>query len=176
MIRLALAMGWAMTAGGRVGNLIRRAIVPRLRVIPGMRCRIVNSTTPALHRSALVAKPPLISRPRQLAGTLCPNPLLESKQRLDAVAGPGFALVSTTPLTPSQRTQLDARGAVAITATPGSELAQWLRRGGAGAAIIRPDRTVMQTGRTVSALCDSVPTFRLSAAAAQPNTHYSKTR
>jgi 3-(3-hydroxy-phenyl)propionate hydroxylase len=29
----------------------------------------------------------------------------------------------------------------------------WLRRGRATAAIVRPDRTVMRTGRDVAALC-----------------------
>ena len=51
MIGLALGMGWAMTAGGRVGNTIRRSVAPRLHLIPGMREKIVNGTTPALRRS-----------------------------------------------------------------------------------------------------------------------------
>ena len=55
MIRLALTVGRAMTGGGRVGNLARRLVLPRLRLIPGMRHKVVDSTTPALHPSALVA-------------------------------------------------------------------------------------------------------------------------
>ena len=35
MIRLALGVGWAMTAGGRFGNLIRRLVVTRMHVRPG---------------------------------------------------------------------------------------------------------------------------------------------
>ncbi len=53
MIRFALAMGAAMTAGGEVGNFLRRVVVPRLHLIPGVREKIVDSTTPALHSSAV---------------------------------------------------------------------------------------------------------------------------
>jgi 3-(3-hydroxy-phenyl)propionate hydroxylase len=158
MIGLALGMGWAMTAGGRAGNAIRRTVVPRLHLFPGVRGKIVNSSTPALHRSALVIK---TFRPGQLAGTLCPNGILPDGARLDSELGGGFALISTEPLTARQREQLRQRGAVAVTTAPSSQLADWLRRGGARAAIIRPDRTVMRAGRDVSALCDAIPRFRL---------------
>ena len=92
MIGLALTIGWSMTAGGEVGNLIRRSLVPRLRFVPGLRDKIVDSRTPALHRSAMVVK---ARRPRQLAGTLCLNPVLEDGEHLDAALGDGFALVTT---------------------------------------------------------------------------------
>ena len=157
MIRRAVSMGWAMTAGGRVGNFIRAAIVPRLYLIPGMRSRVVNSKTPALHRSALVVK---TWRPRQLPGTLCPNPVLPNGGRLDTVLRNGFALISAEPLSPTRRERLRQRGAVAVIATPDGELARWLRRGGARAAIIRPDRVVMQAGRRPLALGDAIPPFR----------------
>ena len=84
MIRYALAMGTAMTAGGEVGNLLRRVVVPRLHLVPGVREKIVDSTTPALHSSELVLK----SRGRrQLAGGLCPNPVLVDGKRLDEIVG-----------------------------------------------------------------------------------------
>ena len=92
MIRLALNVGWAMTGGGRVGDLARRAVLPRLRLIPGLRDKVVDSTTPALRASALVRKS---RRRRRLAGSLCPNPLLPNGQRLDDVVGTGFALITT---------------------------------------------------------------------------------
>jgi 3-(3-hydroxy-phenyl)propionate hydroxylase len=156
LIGLALGMGWAMTAGGRVGDAIRRTVVPRMHLIPGMRARIVNSRTPALHSSALVVKR---HRPRQLAGTLCPNPVLPEGVRLDTVLGTGFAAITTTRLTAQQREQLRQRGAIALSVESTSELGCWLRRGGATAAIIRPDRTVMQSGRRASIVCDAVPSF-----------------
>ena len=157
MIGLALGMGWAMTAGGGLGNAIRRMVAPRLHVIPWLRSMITNSATPALRRSALVIKS---RRPRQLAGTLCPNPVVGDDDHLDAVLGNGFGLVTTQPLDATQREQLRRRGTVAITAAPGGELARWLRRGGATAAVIRPDRTVMRAGGRPAALCDEVPPFR----------------
>jgi 3-(3-hydroxy-phenyl)propionate hydroxylase len=160
MIGLALTVGRAMTAGGRVGNFIRGALVPRLHLMPGMRARITNSRTPALHRSALVVK---TFRGRRLAGTLCPNPVLSDGARLDTVLGNGFALLSIEPPSPAQHEQLRRRGAVVVNAQPGSELARWLQRRAAKAAIVRPDRTVMRAGRQLSALCDAIPRFRLSA-------------
>ncbi len=36
MIRLALGVGWAMTGGGRVGDVARRVLLPRLGLIPGL--------------------------------------------------------------------------------------------------------------------------------------------
>jgi 2-polyprenyl-6-methoxyphenol hydroxylase-like FAD-dependent oxidoreductase len=149
MIRLALGVGWAMTGGGRAGNLARRAVLPRLRLIPGLRDMVV-STTPALHASALVCKS---RRPRQLAGTLCPNPLLPNGQRLDDVIGAGFALVTTSRPDAADEAALRRRGVVVTIADPGSALDAWLRRGRANAALVRPDGTVMRAGRDVAALC-----------------------
>ncbi|MEV0671510.1 bifunctional 3-(3-hydroxy-phenyl)propionate/3-hydroxycinnamic acid hydroxylase [Mycobacterium sp. NPDC050441] len=156
MIRLALAVGRAMTAGGEFGNLIRRMVVPRLHWLPGLSTNIVDSETPALHRSALVQK----SRThRQLAGRLCPNPLVGNGTRLDSVLGDGFAVVTVTPPSPAELALAEQRGAVVHLAAPGSELASWLRRGRADAAIIRPDRTVMRAGRDLPTLFDSLPRF-----------------
>ncbi|MBW8710283.1 MAG: bifunctional 3-(3-hydroxy-phenyl)propionate/3-hydroxycinnamic acid hydroxylase [Mycobacterium sp.] len=156
MIGLALGMGWAMTAGGRFGSAIRRTVAPRLHLIPGMREKLVNGSTPALRRSALVIKG---RGPRQLAGTLCPNPVLESGERLDAAFGNRFALVTTVRPHAFQCGLLEDHGAVLHIAKPGSELAQWLGRGRATAAIIRPDRTVMCTGRNLWKLCAAMPGF-----------------
>jgi 3-(3-hydroxy-phenyl)propionate hydroxylase len=166
MIGLALVIGQAMTAGGRLGNGLRSAIAPHLHLIPGLRQRIVNSRTPALHRSALVIK----SRaPRQLAGALCPNPVLAAGQRLDEVVGDGFTVVTTVRPHAFQCDLIEQCGAVLHVAEAGSELARWLRRGHATAAIIRPDRTVMCAGRNVSALCAAMPEFR------QPLAHRKET-
>ena len=150
MIRLALFVGWAMTGGGRAGDLARRALLPRLRLIPGLRDKVVTSTTPALHASALVCKS---RRARQLGGTLCPNTLLPSGQRLDDVAGTGFVLVTAGPPAAADRALLRRRGVGVLIAQPGDALDAWLRRGRAAAALVRPDRTVMRAGRDVAALC-----------------------
>jgi 3-(3-hydroxy-phenyl)propionate hydroxylase len=156
MIGLALGMGWAMTAGGQLGNALRRIIAPRMHLIPGLRQKIVNGTTPALHRSAFVIKN---RAPRQLGGTLCPNPVLTDGARLDTVFGNRFALVTTTRPPAFQCTLLEQRGAVVHIAAPGSELGRWLRRGNATAAIIRPDRTVMCAGRNLWRVCAAIPRF-----------------
>jgi 3-(3-hydroxy-phenyl)propionate hydroxylase len=170
MIGLALAVGGAMTAGGRIGNVIRAAVLPRLGLIPGMRARIISSRTPAFRRSTLVVK---TFRNRRLPGTLCPNPLLPDGTRLDTVLGNGFALITVEPPSPAQRELLHRRGAAVVNAAPGGELVRWLQHAKATAAIIRPDRTVMQAGRRLSALCDAIPSFRLPAnadtAATVPN-------
>jgi 3-(3-hydroxy-phenyl)propionate hydroxylase len=154
MIRLALGVGRAMTAGGDFGNLVRRVVVPQLRRLPGLSARVLDSQTPALHHSALVHK---THAPWQLAGTLCPNLVTDGGQRLDAALGNGFALVTTVAPRPVERALAEQRGAVIHVAAPGTELAQWLRRGRASAAIIRPDRTVMRAGRALGALCDALP-------------------
>ena len=97
--------------------------------------------------------------PRQLAGTLSPNPVVDGNRRLTEVAGNRFAMVTAIPLARGDREMLDARGAIVVYAAAGSELAEWLRRGRATAAVIRPDMTVMSSGRNPSALCRRMPTF-----------------
>lgn len=150
MIRLALNVGRSMTGGGHLGNLVRRVVLPRLRLIPGLRDKVVDSTTPALRRSVLVSKS---HRPRRLAGMLCPNPPLPGGQGLDDVLGTGFGLITTSRLGAADEASLRRRGVVVVVARPGSALESWLRQGRAAAAIVRPDRTVMRAGRDVTALC-----------------------
>jgi 3-(3-hydroxy-phenyl)propionate hydroxylase len=150
MIHLALGVGWAMTGGGRAGDLLRRLVLPRLRLIPGLRDKVVDSTTPPLRASALVCKS---RRPRQLAGTLCPNPLLPNGQRLDDVIGAGFALITTSQPGADEQALLEGRGVAVVVAEPGGGLDSWLRRGRATAALVRPDRTVMRAGRDQAAMC-----------------------
>ena len=165
MIRLALGMGWAMTAGGSLGNLIRRTLAPRLHLIPGVRTRLVNSSTSPLRRSALIVKS---WRLHGLAGSLCPNPVMGNEVRLDTLLGNGFGLITAEPLEPSRSEELRLRGTTVIIAQPGTELARWLRRGGALAAVVRPDRTVMQTGRRLRPLCDAIPRFVTAVETRQP--------
>lgn len=160
MIRLALSVGWAMTAGGEFGNLMRRLVVTRMKFIPGLRAKVIDSRTPAMRASAFVRTSRM---PRQLAGTLCPNPVLADGRRLDSILGGGFALITTVPLTAAQRSALGERGAAVHIAAPGCELADWLRRANATSAIVRPDRTVMCAGRDIRTICDLLPTFKPAA-------------
>lgn len=156
MIGLAVAMGWSMTAGGRIGDAVRAAVVPRVHLIPGARALITNNRTPALRSSALVHKG---FSGRLRAGKLCPNAILPGEVRLDSILGDGFALVTTEAVNSLQREQIIRRGATIVTAPPESELARWLLRGGVKAAIIRPDRTVLQAGRQLDPLCATMPRF-----------------
>jgi 3-(3-hydroxy-phenyl)propionate hydroxylase len=97
--------------------------------------------------------------PGGLAGTLCPNPVLQEGQRFDEVVGNRFALITSSPLTDAQRNELHSRGAVVVHAAPDSELEGWLRDGRASAAIVRPDRAVMQAGKNTEAICRAMPAF-----------------
>jgi 3-(3-hydroxy-phenyl)propionate hydroxylase len=154
MIRLALGVGRAMTAGGDLGNFVRRVVLPKLHRLPGLSAKVLDSKTPRLRRSALVVKS-LVSR--RLTGTLCPNPVVAGDSRLDTEIGDGFAVITATEPGPVERALIARRGALLHIAAPGTELARWLRHGHAGAAIIRPDRTVMRAGRDVRALSASLP-------------------
>jgi 3-(3-hydroxy-phenyl)propionate hydroxylase len=156
MIRLALTVGWAMTAGGEFGNLARRLLVTRMQFIPGMRGKIVGSRTPALHRSAFVQAGHV---PRRLAGTLCPNPVCTDGHRLDDLLGNGFSVIAAEPPTAAQRARLDAAAVAIHVVKPSSELAEWLRRGHAAAAVVRPDRTVMYATRDVQKIFGLLPNF-----------------
>jgi 3-(3-hydroxy-phenyl)propionate hydroxylase len=144
-----------MTAGGRAGDLVRRVVLPRIHLIPGVRDKIVNSSTPALHRSALVMKSPAC----RLPGTLCSNPVLAEGKRFDTVVGPRFAIVTSTPLSRRLADEVNRRGAVVITAQPDTELARWLQSGRSTAAVVRPDGTVLRAGRDVDEICGAVPVF-----------------
>ncbi|MBX7435133.1 bifunctional 3-(3-hydroxy-phenyl)propionate/3-hydroxycinnamic acid hydroxylase [Mycobacterium sp. Y57] len=156
LIRLAVGIGWAMTGGGSIGDVVRRTVVPRLRLIPGLRARIAASRTPPLRRSGFVVKGHTRGR---LAGTLSPNAVVGTQVRLNDLTGNRFALVTRAPVSTQDHTVLNRRGAVVVQAHPGSELERWLRRGHAAGAIVRPDMTVMSAGGSVSALCKRMPTF-----------------
>jgi 3-(3-hydroxy-phenyl)propionate hydroxylase len=152
-IRLAKLAGALMTAGGNAGNLARRLLAPRLRLVPGLKRQVLSSATPALHRSALVSR-------GRLAGTLCPNALLPDGRRYDEVAADRFAVVTAAEPAPARRTDIGSRGAVLLVAAPGTELHRWLRRGKARAAVVRPDGTVLRAGRDLAALCAALPKLR----------------
>lgn len=151
MIRLACLVGRAMTAGGPLGNRLRGAVVPLLVHLPGVRGRVLDSTTPALCRSSLVDR----RRPgRGLGGTLCPNPVLPSGERLDAEAGERWAVVARTVPTGRDAEFLRAHDAALIDARETPELDRWLGRH--QAALVRPDRTVMTAG-TVEGVISRAP-------------------
>lgn len=156
MVGLALTIGHSMTAGGRTGDALRRVIAPRIHLLPGFASKILDPTTPALRRSALVHR----RRGRRgLTGQLCPNVVTATGERLDSALGQGFSVITRVAPTDRERRLIDDRHAVAHYAAPGTAEADWLRRGGAQAAIVRPDFTVMTTGQDLSTLCAALPSF-----------------
>ena len=156
MIRLARLMGLSMTHGGRVGDVLRKLVAPRLHWIPGLRDRLLDSETPPLRRSAMVERR---GRRESLTGRMCPNALLADGRRYDDVTRGGFVCVSGVPLSPHQHAVLASRGTEVLEVEPDSPLHTWLADGNAAAALVRPDFTVLRADRDVSALLDAAPTF-----------------
>jgi 3-(3-hydroxy-phenyl)propionate hydroxylase len=156
VIRLAKLVGVSMTQGGRFGDVLRRVIAPRLQWAPNLRDRLLDSETPRLHASSLVARS--FGR-RSLAGRLCPNAVLADGSRYDDFARGGFVLVTSRALAAGDRELLHQRGAQALQVDSGSALHTWLASARATAAIVRPDHTVMRSGRDLAELCASVPRF-----------------
>jgi 3-(3-hydroxy-phenyl)propionate hydroxylase len=150
MIDLAKLIGTAMTAGGNLGNALRRLLAPRLHLLPGIGHRVLSSATPPLHRSAFVDRGRF--RPG-LAGQLCPNAELPGGRRFDSLAAGRFALVTSTAPTARLRAEVRERGGVLVAASPGTDLHRWLHRGRTAAALVRPDGTVQRTARDPLDLC-----------------------
>ncbi|WP_415972299.1 bifunctional 3-(3-hydroxy-phenyl)propionate/3-hydroxycinnamic acid hydroxylase [Rhodococcus sp. 077-4] len=159
MIQLAVAIGWAMTGGSRLTGILRTNIAPALGRLPFIGSKVTDSATPPLTRSDYVLRAP--TQVRALAGALCPNSPLDNGTRLDSVAPGQFVFLSTTPLTVDQRREVERRGAAVVEVAASSDLGEWLRRGRAVAAIVRPDRTVMASGKSVPSLHTKVPSTTL---------------
>jgi 3-(3-hydroxy-phenyl)propionate hydroxylase len=156
MIALALNVGRAMTAGGRLGAAIRRLLLPRLHLVPGLRAKVTDSETPPLRSSVLIKRTLLT---RRITGRLCPNAVLDNGRRLDDELGGGFGVVSTVAFTSAQRQTVSACGARTVYVSR-SELARWLDSHHVNAVVVRPDRTVMIAGRDVTTLCRALPPFQ----------------
>jgi len=154
LIRTAKLVGTAMTAGGRLGDLLRRVVAPHLHRVPGLRQQILDARTPRLRRSDLVVRPRLRRTP---AGRLCPNPTVDHRRFDDVTAG-RLALVTTRRPTTGQRAHVERFGAVVVEAPAGTALHTWLTHGRANAAIVRPDGAVLRAGRDLAALCAALPT------------------
>lgn len=144
MIRRAVAVGWVMTGGGRAGDLLRRTLLPRVHRLPGID-RITGGATPPLRRSPLVQRAPWR---RGLPGRLCPNAGLEPSGRFDDRAGGRFVLVTDLPAGTDVRAAERAEVTV-LRVAPSHRLGRWLAAGGARAALVRPDATVLAAAATV---------------------------
>lgn len=143
MIRRAVAVGWSMTGGGRVGDLLRVRLVPGLMRLPGVRGVVLDSATPPLASSSLVQRG---RGGRGLAGTLCPNAELGSGERLDDVARGGFLLLhrGAPPAGAALASDPVAPGVRVVDVSADPVLARWLDR--CDVALVRPDATVAVAG------------------------------
>lgn len=156
MIKLAVTIGWAMTGGGERTAVARQCLFPVLARLPGVSRRVTDSATPTLRRSPYVRRLP--GQIRSLAGTLCPNAVVGGGGgRFDRVAPDHFVIVTLTAPTDAQLREIRRRGAQVLVVAALSDLGHWLHGGRACAALVRPDKTVMCTSRSLSALHTSVP-------------------
>lgn len=121
MIRLAVAMGWAMTGGQGRAAALRRSLTSAACRIPALREAAGRDLSPALSQSALIRRRARLGG-QDLAGTSCPQPWVSvdvRRIRLDDLLGDSFAVLSAVPAAP------------------------WLRGSRVDAVILRPDRVVM---------------------------------
>jgi 3-(3-hydroxy-phenyl)propionate hydroxylase len=170
MIRLAVAVGVAMTRGGRGGDLLRDVLVPRMARIPGLSARVTDSATPPLSTSYHVRRGAVADRlpravltalrdPSRLAGTLAPNALLGGgPERLDDRLD-RFLLVTVDEPSADQRFEINRRGAGVLVVEAGDPLGRWMIGHGARAAVVRPDGTVMAAADDLDAVYTLVPTM-----------------
>ncbi|WP_245727802.1 bifunctional 3-(3-hydroxy-phenyl)propionate/3-hydroxycinnamic acid hydroxylase [Streptomyces vietnamensis] len=145
VIRLAVAMGWAMTGGQDGAAALRRRILAAACRIPGLTAAAGRDLSPALTAGPLVRR----RIRRSLVGTHCPQPwvVLDGRRsRLDELLGASFTVLTAAEPWPSLRALAHGLGVPAIPVTDlrdDGTLAAWLRAGRADAVLLRPDRVVM---------------------------------
>jgi len=145
VVRLAVAMGWAMTGGQDGAAALRRRALAAACRIPGLTELAGRDLSPPLTAGPLVRR----GVRRGLAGTHCPQPWVSidgRRTRLDEVLGDAFALLTAAEPGPSLTALARGLGVDAVAVTDLGDdgtLAAWLRSGRAGAVLLRPDRVVM---------------------------------
>ncbi|MFD5537544.1 bifunctional 3-(3-hydroxy-phenyl)propionate/3-hydroxycinnamic acid hydroxylase [Streptomyces sp. NPDC127079] len=145
VVRLAVAMGWAMTGGQDSAAAIRRRALAAACRIPGLTELAGRDLSPPLTAGPLVRR----SVRRRLAGTHCPQPWVSvagRRTRLDEALGDSFAVLTATEPGPSLTAVAHSLGVHAVPVTDLGDdgtLAAWLRTGHADAVLLRPDRVVM---------------------------------
>jgi 3-(3-hydroxy-phenyl)propionate hydroxylase len=150
VIRVAVAVGWAMTGGQDRAAAIRRAVVGAACRIPGVTAAVSRDLSPALAAGPLVRRRPRLTG-RVLAGTFCPQPwvIVDGRRvRLDDVLGNSFAVLTAVPPTAQVTAVATSLGAPTIHVDDLGDdgtLAAWLARGRSDAVLLRPDRVVMDT-------------------------------
>ena len=138
LIRTAQLVGALMTGGGRGGAALRRPALAVATRIPAVAAFATAGATPPLRRGPLVDRRGAAGR--RLAGTLVPQPTVSAgglRSRLDDVLGPGPAELR---LLDGDRVRVLTDDTKVDVHSP--ELGEWMRRAGAGAVVVRPDRIV----------------------------------
>ncbi|MFE5296786.1 bifunctional 3-(3-hydroxy-phenyl)propionate/3-hydroxycinnamic acid hydroxylase [Streptomyces sp. NPDC056632] len=146
LIRLAVAMGWAMTGGQDGAAALRRRILAAACRIPGLTVAAGRDLSPRLTAGPLVRR----RTRRSPVGTHCPQPWAVGpggrRSRLDELLGDGFTVLTAAEPWPSLRALAHGLGVPAIPVTDlrdDGTLAAWLRAGRVDAVLLRPDRVVM---------------------------------
>ncbi|MFE0403442.1 FAD-dependent monooxygenase [Streptomyces nigra] len=150
VIRMAVAVGWAMTGGQGRGAALRRAVVGTVCRIPGVTEVVSRDLSPVLAAGPLVRRRP---RPagRAVAGAFCPQPWIRHdgrRVRLDDVVRDAFVVLTAIPATAQMTAVTRPLGAPTIHVEDLDDdgtLAAWLARGRVDAVLLRPDRVVMDT-------------------------------
>lgn len=145
VVRLAVALGWAMTGGQDGAAAVRRRLLAAACRIPGLTAAAGRDLSPPLTAGPLVRR-----RVRGgLPGTHCPQPwVLDGgrRARLDEVLGDSFTILTAAEPSPSLNALARGLGVrtfpVAGLGDDGT-LAAWLRAGRADAVLLRPDRVVL---------------------------------
>ncbi|MFJ7065797.1 bifunctional 3-(3-hydroxy-phenyl)propionate/3-hydroxycinnamic acid hydroxylase [Streptomyces sp. NPDC101115] len=144
-IRLAVAMGWAMTGGQDGAAALRRRILAAACRVPGLTAAAGRDLSPPLTAGPLVRR----RVRRSVVGTHCPQPWVAldgRRSRLDELLGDSFTVLTATEPWPSLRALAHGLGVPAIPVTDlrdDGTLTAWLRAGRVDAVLLRPDRVVM---------------------------------
>ncbi|MGW2619618.1 bifunctional 3-(3-hydroxy-phenyl)propionate/3-hydroxycinnamic acid hydroxylase MhpA [Streptomyces sp. NPDC001500] len=145
VIRLAVAMGWAMTGGQDGAAALRRGLLAAACRIPGLAALAGRGISPPLTAGPLVRRR-LRKGP---AGSHCPQPWITAdgrRTRLDEALGEAFTVLTATEPSPSLTALAHGLGVRALpVADLGDDgtLAAWLRAARVDAVLLRPDRVVM---------------------------------
>lgn len=146
MIRLAVAMGWAMTGGQDGAAALRRKVLAAACRIPGLTAAAGRDLSRPLTAGPLVRR----RARRGLVGAHCPQPWARDADRrptrLDELLGDSFTVLTAVDPWPSLNALAHGLGVRAVpVADLGDDgtLAAWLRTGRADAVLLRPDRVVM---------------------------------
>jgi 3-(3-hydroxy-phenyl)propionate hydroxylase len=156
LIKLAVNIGRAMTGGGAVMAVVRKAVLAVLRNVPAVGAKVLDATSPAL--TGRLVDPRV---PRRVRGTLLPLVRIGPDRALvDGVLGHGLAVVALPGVQAGDHLRL-------LTVRPDAadggerELATWLAGLGACWALVRPDRVVHAVGTDPAELAAAAATLAL---------------